>query len=447
MRSGFGRTTAAMTMIVAAAVALAACASDGGAEAAPAAAKAVEAPAEAPSTTAPDPTPSQSEDETAVWVAGPASEAETETETEASAEPVVAEPVALDSTFETADGAMRLRMPMLWEIGDYGWLQTGGHEMLDWRNSVTISSPDGAAVIGYSDAPAAGEPQRTDDGEWGIVERRPVGDDLEAVAWWRAFDGYAMANVALAPRSDEDAMPGWAFESNGLQRSITASITDGTAPRSQQEAIALLRSEAAQTALSILETVELVDVGAQSFPESMLLTVDGETMLRYTTKNESASFAVPLDWRIEDRSGSFAESDGSRTWRNAVTLHAGEGGPSMHYSELPYWAESYDDGQDWSIGELRTVGDWHAGSWANRSTDSGWTWNLGVGLTDAADSARPTGRVCAEGVCRQFSSWLTNTEAGVDEPADWYASELEDTMLTVLGSLEVHHHGLAMPWW
>ncbi|WAC67198.1 hypothetical protein OVA14_05500 [Agrococcus sp. SL85] len=427
MRAGTGRRMAALTTMVTTIAVLAACAP-------------TEDPAEAPTAprTSSAPTAGAGPDPSAAPTPTVAPQVPVVTPPAASSG--AAEPLPLDRVVESQDGAVRLHVPSSWPVTDSSWLQTGRETPSDWINNLFAVAEDGELHISYQEGPDYGSGAW--EGEtWGIVDRIDAGGGLEAVAWWsRHGDGLLQPQLTLGPAVAQGERPVRAVPFGEQVRHLAAMFSAHHDIETVEEAEQVLHGEQAQTALAILATAELRDLPAQTFPASMLETVDGEQMLRYTTKNGSSSFLVPLDWTIEDHSHEFTQGDGRTRWENSVWLYDDRDYPQMYYSDYLRWDESHRDQPGWRLGEARETADgWRAAMWSHDSGTWEWEHTLGVYLADAGNDEPHLSSACRGDFCRSFWGEGTDREYGVVDPDEWFAGERATTMLTLVASLEAHH--------
>lgn len=181
-----------------------------------------------------------------------------------------------------------------------------------------------------------------------------------------------------------------------------------------------------------------------------LEVIDGRNHWRFTTGTGTASFAVPLDWRVEPQYTEVVDARGRAAWLTIVRLLEPNGDTALMFTEGPR-ANMSPGGTpaSWDAGKRRGVaGGLEAVSWSYASEYMGSpSREHGVGLTTAGATTLPDGSVCAGDMCRSFTGHQPSWYAGVTTAEAWFAGELEERMLGVVASLELHHDDLtASPW-
>jgi hypothetical protein len=185
-------------------------------------------------------------------------------------------------------------------------------------------------------------------------------------------------------------------------------------------------------------------------PARELVVIDGRNHWRFTTATGTASFAVPLDWRLEEQHTEVLDARGREAWLTIVRLLEPNGDTALTFTEGPRASMSpAGSPPSWDAGERRTVaGGLEAVSWSYASEYMGSpSREHGVGLTTAGATTLPDGSVCSGDMCRSFTGHQPSWYAGVTTAESWFSGELEERMLGVVASLELHHDDLtASPW-
>ncbi|MGM1030667.1 MAG: hypothetical protein ACQEWM_12485 [Actinomycetota bacterium] len=340
---------------------------------------------------------------------------------------------------ETQNGSMRMRIPAGWVVDDSSRVRTIS-ERQGWSNEISIAVPDGG-VLTYVD------------GLWGdagaapleiqVVEQIPIGHGLAAAAWWEHFgEGSHSVGVGIIETASE---PYRAFHLDDHPRLYSLNYYDEAFHDgfdSQAAAEDYLASDLIGLVLDAMATVEFSD-DQEALPTAVGVQHEGTTYLPYTTRNGSATFFVPQDWWIRDDSGPSTNMAGQEVWNNAVTIADVGGGAMLGYHDMEF--TNYVEDLEWTLGEVRPTTEnpqWQAVSWALGDAVPHQGGHVGVSLTDRNGTERPADRVCTERMCRDFSSLpLSPSYFGgeLESTEDFFGSDSEERMLTVVASLQTHH--------
>lgn len=352
------------------------------------------------------------------------------------ATPPEAQPELVD--FETQNGTMRLRIPADWIVQDSSRIAMFPEERGQsqrWSNEVSIGDVAGG-TLGYFDH-VRGD-TGVGDVETHVVEQIPVGGGLAATAWWRGSgDGTFSAGVGVVEVGREASH--WFRVGDGERlHSLQYFNPVGAGFASSDAAEDYLAGEDVALVLDVLRTVEF-DGHEDALPAGVGVEHEGTTYLPYTTRNGTSTFLVPVDWRIDDTSHAGYGHGGVQVWENWVGLFRPNGGSAALYVDYVLF-QGAEPEWDWIAGEVRPTTDGlHAVSYMLGDTGDFNTGLVGVNLSDQGDASRPTGTVCAETICRVF----TSTQLGEGE--DFFGGPTEEQLLTVIASLERHHDDARMP--
>ncbi|GEK81336.1 hypothetical protein [Agrococcus baldri] len=170
-------------------------------------------------------------------------------------------------TFETQNGTMRVVLPADWSVADTSTSLMNHDGEDQWNNFLVLTAPDGTVLRYYDgygdDVGAAWE-------EFEVVEQRATASGQLAIAYWGAVGDRVTADVILGGLADsgEPLDQVW-HERVGRNHMMGLSTADGGGLYwfdSVAEAEAFLASDAAQQALDVLETVELLPVDQYAMP-------------------------------------------------------------------------------------------------------------------------------------------------------------------------------------
>lgn len=338
--------------------------------------------------------------------------------------------------FATRTGTMRMRVPSTWTVEDESHMTVDWEGERRWDSFVRFMG-DGDGYLWYSDAMA--DDVRATPVELEVVEAIAMADGNAATAWSERDDeGAFRAGVAVVPL---DAAGSSMFRVQGsarLHQLLYQHPWGGPAYATRAEAEAFLRSPAVRLALDVMATAEFVP-DDDAFPADIAVEHEGTTYLPMTTKNGSATFLVPEQWTITELSR-YEPSDG--TWVNAIQLELPSGHPVLSYHDGAIRSPVQEGA--WTVGEVRpTATDgWSAVSWAFDEPGQRDRGTIGVDLVAEVGPAHPTGQICTPAICRSFSSFPLGDhrdDTSLDEADEFFGSELEEQMLTVVASLEAHH--------
>lgn len=183
------------------------------------------------------------------------------------------DPIADDQAqqFTTQNGTMRLELPSGWSVTDDGSAQPNHESELRWQNVLTLTAPDGKGLFYYDGSGSdTGMPVL----DWGYVDAVGGPGGLAAVSWWQQNDrGYAADVMLTEPaRNLPGDPPAGVVAHEGIERNhvMRLSADTGGAPLPQfgsaEEAQAWLSGPAAQQALAVISSVELLPVPGDAMP-------------------------------------------------------------------------------------------------------------------------------------------------------------------------------------
>ncbi|WP_072314538.1 hypothetical protein [Agrococcus sp. Marseille-P2731] len=171
------------------------------------------------------------------------------------------------TSFETQTGTMTVQLPAGAGVEDAS--AENPAEGASWFNDVRFTLESGVQLV-YRDGMTV--QQSAASGEFEIVEERTIDGDVTAIAMWIAESGGYVPYVFIGMLGDDGA-PMLLFQTSDEDRARGfLMLHDGEQPspvvlESADEARAYLEdAPAVQEALSVMETIELHDVPADTMP-------------------------------------------------------------------------------------------------------------------------------------------------------------------------------------